>query len=127
MIKLLLTIPLALTPLFCYSCNNKDICYSCNNKDIGKEVGSRINEENQKLIEELNEIIIKQRKEIELLKKRYYEEYLEEEIKKIEDTKTYKLLDEILKEMQRKTKDYNEIHKKLVKLEDTKIMEKMRE
>ena len=65
MIKLLLTIPLALTPLFCYSCNNKDICYSCNNKDIGKEVGSRINEENQKLIEELNEIIIKQRKEIE--------------------------------------------------------------
>ena len=75
-IKLILTIPLITTPFFLSSCNNKDI------EKIGKEVGSRINGENQILIEKLNKIIDKQRKELELLKKRYYEEYLEEEIKK---------------------------------------------
>ena len=127
MIKLLLTIPLALTPLFCYSCNNKDICYSCNNKDIGKEVGSRVNGENQILIEKLNKIIDEQRKKLELLKKKYYDEYLKEDIKEIENTQTMKLLNEILNEMQKNTKDYEKINKKLVELENEKIMEKVRE
>lgn len=38
-----------------------------------------------------------------------------------------KLLNEILNEMQKNTKDYEKINKKLVELENEKIMEKMRE
>lgn len=62
-IKILLTIPLITTPFFLSSCTNKDI------EKIGKEVGNKVNGENQILIEKLNKIIDKQRKELELLKK----------------------------------------------------------
>lgn len=120
-IKILLTIPLITTPFFLSSCTNKDI------EKIGKEVGNKVNGENQILIEKLNKIIDKQRKELELLKKKYYDEYLKEDIKEIENTQTMKLLNEILNEMQKNTKDYEKINKKLVELENEKIMEKMRE
>jgi flagellar motility protein MotE (MotC chaperone) len=59
--KLLLTIPLITTPFFLCSCKSKDI------EKIGKEVGSRINGENQILIEKLNKIIDEQRKKINSL------------------------------------------------------------
>ncbi len=116
----LLFIPLTITP-FLSSCTNKDI------EKIGKEIGSRVNGENQILIEKLNKIIDEQRKKLELLKKKYYDEYLKEDIKEIENTQTMKLLNEILNEMQKNTKDYEKINKKLVELENEKIMEKVRE
>ena len=119
--KILLTIPLITTPFFLSSCTNKDI------EKIGKEVGNRVNGENQILIEKLNKIIDEQRKKLELLKKKYYDEYLKEDIKEIENTQTKKLLNEILNEMQKNTKDYEKINKKLVELENEKIMEKVRE
>lgn len=82
-IKLLLTIPLMTTPFFLISCTNKDI------EKIGKEVGSRVNGENQILIEKLNKIINEQREKInnlqsEINNKEWEIKRKNEEYKKLE-------------------------------------------
>ena len=108
----LLFIPLAITPFFLCSCTNKDI------EKIGKEVGSRVNGENQILIEKLNKIINEQRKKlntqewnIENLKKQ-----IENLHKDLENKEKYKQQDiDNYKEWYDKNekKNYN---KKLMKL-----------